>query len=84
MLDTKIAIYDLLIAHKSLENAAKFKYLGTTIANQNWIQEEIKSRSNSGKVCYHSVQSLLSSHLLPIYKTTVLSLVLYGCETFSL
>jgi hypothetical protein len=28
------------------------------------IQEEIKSRLNSGNACYHSVQSLLSSRLL--------------------
>jgi hypothetical protein len=28
------------------------------------MNEEIKSRLNSGNVCYHSVQSLLSYHLL--------------------
>jgi hypothetical protein len=39
-------------------------YLGTTVTNQNLIQEEIKRRLNSGNVCYHSVQSLLSSRLL--------------------
>jgi hypothetical protein len=39
---------------------------------------------------YHSVQSLLSSHLLSrnvkvkIYKTIILSVILYGCETWSL
>jgi hypothetical protein len=40
--------------------------------------------------CYHSVQSLLSSRLLcrnlkvKIYKTIILPVVLYGCETWSL
>jgi hypothetical protein len=54
------------------------------------IQEEIKKRLNSGKACYHSVQNLLSSRLLSknvkvrIYKTIILSVVLYGCETWSL
>jgi hypothetical protein len=54
------------------------------------MQEEIKSRLNSGNACYHSVLSLLSSRLLSrnvkvkIYKTIVLSVVLYGCETWSL
>jgi hypothetical protein len=54
------------------------------------MQEEIKSRLNSGNACYHSVQSLLSSRLLSrnvkvkIYKTIILPLVLYGCETWSL
>ena len=42
----------------------KFKYLGTTLINQNSIQEEIKSRLNLGNACYYSVQNLLSSRLL--------------------
>jgi len=37
--------------------------LGTTLTNQNSIQEEIKSRLRSGNACYHSVQSLTSSRL---------------------
>ena len=31
-----------------------FKCLGTTLTNQNSIQEEIKSRLMSGNACYHS------------------------------
>ena len=67
-----------------------FKYLGTTLTNQNCIAEEIKSRLRSGNACYHSVQNLLSSRLLSknlkikIYRTVILPLVLYGCETWSL
>ena len=58
--------------------------------NQNSIAEEIKSRLRSGNACYHSVQNLLSSRLLyknlkiKIYRTKILSVVLYGCETWSL
>jgi hypothetical protein len=55
---------DIKIANRSFENASQFKYLGTTVTSQNLIQEEIKRRLNSGNVCYHSVQSLLSSCLL--------------------
>ena len=35
----------------------EFKYLGTTLTNQNSIPEEIKSRLRSGNACYHSVQT---------------------------
>ena len=42
----------------------EFKYVGTTLTNQNSIAEEIKSRLKSGNASYHSVQNLLSSSLL--------------------
>jgi hypothetical protein len=54
--------------------------LGTTATNQSCINEEIKSRLNSGNVYYHSFQSLLSSGPL----RNILSVVLYGCGTWSL
>jgi hypothetical protein len=67
----------------------KFKFLGTTLTNQNGIHDEIKSRLNSGNACYYSVQNLFPSRLIKnlkikIYKTVILPVVLYGCETWSL
>ena len=50
--------------NSSIERVEEFKYLGTTLTNQNSIQEEIKSRLRSGNACYHSAQNFLSSSLL--------------------
>jgi hypothetical protein len=48
-------------------------------------------RLHSGNACYHSAQNLVSSRSLPpkkykfrIYKTVILPVVLYGCESWSL
>ena len=62
----------------------------TTLTNKNSIQEEIKSRLKLGNACFYSVQNLLSSSLLSknlkikIYRTIILPVVLYGCETWLL
>ena len=50
--------------NSSIERVEEFKYLGTTITDQNNIQEEFKGRLKLGNACCHSVQNLLSSRLL--------------------
>ena len=57
-------IHSMKIDNSSIERVKEFKYLGTTVTNQNSIQKEIKSRLKSGNACYYSVQNLLSSRLL--------------------
>ena len=50
--------------NSSLARVEEFKYLGTTLTNQNSIQEEIKRRLKSGNACYYSAQNLMSSSIL--------------------
>ena len=57
-------IHSMKTDNSSIERVVDFKYLGTTLTNQNSVQEEIKSRLNLGDACYYSVQNLLSSRLL--------------------
>ncbi|KAJ4428113.1 hypothetical protein ANN_24127 [Periplaneta americana] len=78
------------IGDLSFEEVEKFKYLGATVTNINGTREEIKHTINMGNACYYSVEKLLSSSLLSknlkvrIYKTVILPVVLYGCETWTL
>ena len=82
--------HTMKIDNSSIERVEEFRYLGMTLTNQNSIQEEIKSRLKLGNACYHLVQNLLSSSLLSknleikIYRTIILPVVLYGCETWLL
>jgi hypothetical protein len=74
--------HNMKIDNSSIEMVEEFKYLRTTLTNQNSIQEKIKSSLNSGQV-----QKLFSSSLLPknlkiqIYKIIFLPIVMYGHET---
>ena len=81
--------HSMKIDSSSFERVEEFKYLETTLKNQNSIQEEIKGRLKSLNACYHTVQNLLSPSLLSknlkikIYRTIILPVVFYGCESWS-
>ena len=80
-----------MIANEHIRTGSNsYEKVKTFMTNQNSIHEEIKYRLKAGNACYYSVQTLLSSKLLSknlkikIYKTIILPVVLYGCETWSL
>ena len=81
---------NIVIENVSFEKVEKFKYLGVTVTNTNDIREEIKRRINMGNACYYSVEKILWSCLLfkklkvNTYKTIILPVVLYVCETWPL
>ena len=50
--------YIVNIGNSSFERVEEFKYMGKTGTYQTSIQEEIKSRLESGNVCYHLMQNL--------------------------
>ena len=78
--------FNVKIDNSSIERVEEFKYLGTTLTDQNSIQEEIKSRFKLGNACYYSVQNILSSRLLSknlkikIYRTIILPVVYMGVK----
>jgi hypothetical protein len=47
---------DKIIANRSFEIESQFKYLETTVTNQNLTQEEIKGRLNPANACYRWVE----------------------------
>ena len=45
-------VHSMKTDNSSIERVEEFKYLGTTLTNQNSIQEEIKCRLKLGNACY--------------------------------
>jgi len=80
--------HNMKIDKSLFERGDELKYVETTVTNQNSIQKEHKGGLKLGDGCYHSMQNLLSSRFLSknlkikIYRTIILPVVLYGCETW--
>ena len=79
---------NIVIGNLSFEKIKKFKFLGATVTNTNDIREQIKRRINMVNVCYYSLNFIVPPAFQELkvitYKTIILPVVLYGCETWSL
>jgi sorting nexin-29 len=80
--------HTIKIRNESLERVEEFKYLGTTLRKRNSIHKEIKSRLELGNACYIRCRIFCLPGCYPkiqrlgrIYRTIILPVVLYGCET---
>ncbi|KAI5714830.1 hypothetical protein M8J77_006182 [Diaphorina citri] len=80
----------LNIGRHNLERVENFKYLGSTLREDNTIEAEILSRINSGNRARFALKKMLSSKLLTwtskirIYKTLIQPVIVYGAETWTL
>jgi len=81
--------HNIYTGNKAFERVEHFIYFGTYQMHQNSLHEEIKCSLQSGNACYYAVLNLLSSSLLSnnirvkIYRSIILCVVLYECETWS-
>jgi hypothetical protein len=79
--------HSIKITKRSFENVEKFKYLGITLTDRNCMWEE---QTKFGECLLpfspeSYVFCLVSKNVKDkIYKTIILTVVLYGCETWSL
>jgi len=48
---------NMWLSNKHFENLEQFRYLGTTLTNQNSVREGIKGNFKSGNVRFHLVQN---------------------------
>lgn len=73
-----------------IESVKTFNFLGTKIANNGNVQDEISARILKGNKCYYAYLKLIRSSILnrrskiTIYKTLIRPVVTYGCETWTL
>jgi len=72
----------------SFESVQSFKYLGSTVNQNNQIEEEIKERLTAGNKAFYANQKIFQNKLLSkksklkLYWTLIRPIVTYACETW--
>jgi len=80
----------LEIVNMSFESVHSFKYLGSSVNENNTIEEEIKERLIAGNKAFYENQKMFQNKLLSkksklkLYWTLIRPIVTYACETWVL
>jgi len=80
----------LEIDNMSFESVQSFKYLGSTVNQNNKIEEGIKERLIAGNKAFYENQKMFQNKLLSkksklkLYWTLIRPIVTYACETWVL
>ncbi|KAI5715485.1 hypothetical protein M8J77_016861 [Diaphorina citri] len=75
---------------KQLKKTDKFKYLGSTLAENGEIDLEITQRIQTGGKFYHIVRDLIWNNKVPmkckkvLFNTYYVPILTYGCETWTI
>jgi len=88
-LDITIRTWSCRDISQVLWKGGSFRYIGTTLTNQNFLQEEIRNRLKPGNACCHSVQNFYFQFApknikINIYWNMISPAALCGYETVSL
>lgn len=81
---------NITIGNHNFERVKEFKYLGTTITEDNVGSEEINNRIQAGNRCLYALQDLIRSKELTrltkinLYITVIRPVVMYGSETWTM
>ena len=80
--------HTMKVDNSSIERVEEFKYLGKTLKNKNSIHEEIKIEVRECLLQLGAepffFQFAIQKFKIKLYRTIILPVVLYGCETWSL
>ena len=78
------------VNNKDIEDVASFTYLGATITTSGGAQEDMKIRIGKARKAYYCLKKIWSSGQyrrktkMRIFQSNVLSVLLYGCETWKM
>ena len=73
----------LTIRERDVEDVESFVYLGAKVDKQGGAASDIRARTVKARAAFNKLNKLLSRKTkITIFKTNVVAVLLYGCETW--